>query len=89
MIWRKGKDRKKKSLVHNIIHQDQKEVLNILTKIPSHTLEVFFQKAIQLEQDLKGYADSVLAFDHLFMWMREKVDTLSNSYSTESCYNVK
>ena len=55
----------------NIIHQDQKNILNILQKVPFAVLEIIFQKTVQLEKDLKGYADSPLAFDNLFMQIRD------------------
>ena len=57
----------------NIIHQDHKEILNILKEVPFETLDTFFQKAVQLEQDLKGYLDSPLSFDNLFIQIREKL----------------
>lgn len=55
----------------NIIHQDQKNILNILQKIPFAVLEIIFQKTVQLEKDLKGHADSPLAFDNLFMQIKD------------------
>ncbi|MDE0119060.1 MAG: hypothetical protein OXM55_03525 [Bdellovibrionales bacterium] len=57
----------------NIIHQDQREILSVLTKVPFENLNVFFQNVVQLEQGLKGYLDSSLNFDSLFIQIREKL----------------
>ena len=55
----------------HIIHQDQKNILSILEKIPSAVLDIIFQKVVHLENDIKGYADSTLAFDNLFVQIRD------------------
>ncbi len=55
----------------SVIHQDQKKFLNVLETLPFGTLNTFFQKTMELEQDLKGYLDSVLAFDNLFFQLRQ------------------
>ena len=55
----------------NVIHQDQKDILNLLETVSFGNLNVFFQKTMELEQDLKGYSDSVLAFDNLFFQMKQ------------------
>jgi len=56
---------KKLKAIDHIIHQDQKELLNILEQTSATTLDIFFQKMVQLEQDIKGYTDSPLGFDNL------------------------
>lgn len=57
---------------HNIVHQDQEELLSILSQFSSNTLDDFFQKTIEMENDLKKYADSLLVFDNIFLYIREK-----------------
>ncbi len=47
-----------------VIHQDQKELLEILKKYSLENLSLLFQKTISMEQDLKGYVDSLLVFDN-------------------------
>ena len=54
----------------DVIHQDQQGILNILKKVSSEVLDDFFQRTVQLEQDLKAYLDSSLAFDNLFLYLR-------------------
>ena len=61
---------------NTVIHQDQQDILSILKKIPFGVLDIFFQETIQLEQDLKGYLDSPLAFDNLFMQIKERTGYL-------------
>ena len=58
--------------IRDRIHQDQEELLNALSRISSNTLDDFFQKTVEVEKNLKGYADSLLAFDNLFLYIREK-----------------
>lgn len=55
----------------NVIHQDQKDILNLLETVSFGNLSLFFQKTMELEQDLKGYSDSVLGFDNLFFQMKQ------------------
>ena len=61
----------------DIIHQDQRDFLDFLQKIPFEALDVFFRKTVELEQDLKRYLDSPLAFDNLFLGIRSKMKALS------------
>lgn len=62
----------KKLKSNDVIHQDQEELLNILSQLSSHTLADFFRKTVEMEEDLKRYADSLLAFDNVFLYIREK-----------------
>ena len=50
--------------------QDQKQLLSALNSLPFALLSDFFDKTIQLERDLKGNADSPLAFDNIFMTVK-------------------
>ena len=56
----------------DIIHRDQEELLNALSELSSNTLGDFFQKTVEMENDLKKYADSLLVFDNVFLYIREK-----------------
>lgn len=56
----------------DIIHRDQEELLKALSRLSSNTLEDFFQRIVEMENDLKKYADSLLVFDNLFLYIREK-----------------
>ena len=58
-------------LEEEIVHQDQQDVLSMLKVIPLGVLNDFFQKVVQLEQDLKRYVDSSLAFDNIFFQLRQ------------------
>lgn len=61
----------KLGLEKDIVHQDQQNVLSFLKPMSFGTLSGFFQKVIRLEQDLKGYLDSPLAFDNIFFQLRQ------------------
>ena len=59
-----------------VIHPDQTELLNLLQALPLEKLSLFFQNTVQLEWDLKSYVDSSLAFDNLFILLRDKSSKL-------------
>ena len=56
----------------DIIHRDQEELLNALGQLSSNTLDDFFQKTVEMENDLKRYVDALLVFDNVFLYIREK-----------------
>lgn len=64
--------RLKFNLTNNIMHQDQKDTLKVLKEASWGRLDLFFQKTIELEQDLKRYLDSPLVFDNLFFQLGQK-----------------
>lgn len=49
---------------NNLIHQNQKELLDILKKMPTYILEKCFQDLIKIEKDIKSYMDPALCFDY-------------------------
>ncbi len=49
------------------------EVLDFLTPIRPNLLDLFFQKTIQMERDLKGHVDSTLVFDHFLFSCRNEI----------------
>ena len=55
------------------IYGGQKELLVFLTQIKAPLLDLFFEKTIQLEQDLKAYVDSRLLFDNFLFFCRDKL----------------
>ena len=61
-----------------IIHRDQNDILNLLKTVSFENLNMFFQKSMELEQDLKGYLDSVLAFDNMFFQLGQMQKKGSN-----------
>ncbi len=60
-----------KPLEDDFVHQDQKDLLKALNTMSFGLLSDFFEKTIQLERDLKGHADSPLAFDNIFMQVKQ------------------
>ena len=53
-----------------------KDLLNFLDRISPSLLDLFFEKAIQMEQDLKGHVDSRLLFDNFLFFSRSQIQNL-------------
>ena len=56
----------------DIIHADQKSLINRLKEIPGNVLDSLFMNFISAERDIKKYLDTVLIFDNLFIRVREQ-----------------
>ena len=55
------------------------EVLDLLTPLSPNLLDLFFQKTIQMEQDLKRHVDCTLVFDHFLVFCRNEIQKQKNT----------
>ncbi len=53
-----------------IIHADQKEIIDMLQKLPPTALNDLFMQTVHVEQGLKSYVDSTLLFDNLLLFIK-------------------
>ena len=59
--------------------QDQKPLMLFLTQLSFFLLDLFFEKTIQMEKDLKAYMDSRLLFDHFLLFSRTQIQNHSKT----------
>ncbi len=57
----------------HLVHADHKDLIAFLKNLPHEFLDQIFMEVIQLENSVKSYANSPLAFDNLLVKMRAQI----------------